>query len=104
MNGQSVGSRLRQEVRRLGYGRLTDFASATCIPYSTVQGYASDKRRPGGEHLSSMLEVGVDVAWVLTGKTFGSVSRCAAIEALAGDDRALAEAIQWLCRGRGATA
>lgn len=83
---ESIGTRLRREILNRGYKNLTTFADAAGIPYRTLQDYVADKRIPGGAVLARMAEVGIDVAWVLTGRPPGSISVDAAVDALSGGD------------------
>lgn len=63
----SLGTRLRQFIKLNGM-TVRQFEKATEIPYRSIHEYLSDKRKPGAEHLAKMIDAGVDIEWLLTGK------------------------------------
>ena len=68
VDAATIGTRLRREIRGLGYKTLAAFAADSGVPPSSLQKYADGKRKPGAEPLTSMAKAGVDVLFVLTGR------------------------------------
>lgn len=67
-----VGQRLRLFIRAQGMS-FREFERASGVPYKTLQQYLAGRRYPGGEHLARMAEVGLDINWLLTGRTPGDI-------------------------------
>ena len=90
---KAIGTRLREENRRLGHKHITTFAEAAGVPYRTMQGYVDGKRVPSGVHFGGLVAAGVDIVWVMTGQAAGSVSEAVALDVLADGNRDLADAL-----------
>ena len=93
---ETPGARLREAI--VARGRtLAAFAQEANIPYRTLQTYLSDHGKPGAEHLTRLLEAGIDVSWLLTGRVGPSVTEQSALRALSGGDAEFARALQAVC-------
>ena len=66
--------RLRDMLRWRGM-RQQAFATATGIPYKTIRRYLEGRSMPGAEHLARLAMIGVDVLWLLTGRSSGPMSQ-----------------------------
>lgn len=64
----SIGKRLRGQIDGL-WDSLKSFSDETGIPYRSVQDWLADKMIPGGKQLAVMAREGIDIAWVLTGRS-----------------------------------
>lgn len=64
--GSTVGSRLREWRRRLGFSQEA-FATSTGIPLQTIKGYELGHRQPGADALAAIASTGVNLNWLLTG-------------------------------------
>ena len=93
----TLGTRLRDAIVARGH-TLAAFAAETKIPYRTLQNYLADNRKPGAEHLAKMLDAGIDMTWLLTGRTRSAVSERAALDALSGGDGELRVALRTTSR------
>jgi transcriptional regulator with XRE-family HTH domain len=63
-----VGARLRTERRRLGLSQA-DFAQLATVSRRTQASYEAGDGAPGADYLSALSHAGVDVLFVVTGRT-----------------------------------
>lgn len=63
-----LAARLRVVVNLMSRNQR-EFAEQVGMPYRTLQDYLAGRSKPGADHLARMAERGVDVYWLLTGRT-----------------------------------
>lgn len=63
-----AGQRLRASIEGRGWS-LMDFSRRSGVPYRSLQDYVSGKSKPGFDQLTKFADVGLDVAFVLTGQS-----------------------------------
>lgn len=66
-NNELIGERLSEERRRLGLNQ-TVFSATAQITRKTLFGYESGARSPDAQALAMWAAIGLDVAYVVTGK------------------------------------
>jgi transcriptional regulator with XRE-family HTH domain len=66
-----IGGRLRRLLRMRGQS-IREFSEIAGIPYRTLQDYLAGKAKPGAEQLARVAAAGLDVNFLLTGKTLKS--------------------------------
>jgi transcriptional regulator with XRE-family HTH domain len=64
----TIAARLRAIIAFRGLS-IRDFADITQIPYRTLQDYLGSDRRPRADHLTRMATSGIDLNWLLTGRS-----------------------------------
>ncbi|MBF0192494.1 MAG: helix-turn-helix transcriptional regulator [Magnetococcales bacterium] len=69
-NIDSVGSRLREERKRLEMTQEA-FASFASVAVQTQRSYEAGRREPGASYLVSIAAAGADVSYILTGVRTG---------------------------------
>lgn len=78
----SIGKRLKDERKRLGYNQ-TDFSALGGVQISAQVNYENDRRYPDTAYLAAIATTGADVLYILTGEISGT--------ALTPDERQLLE-------------
>jgi transcriptional regulator with XRE-family HTH domain len=63
----SIGLRLTQERKRLGYNQVTLSAKAG-ISSATQISYEADGTRPDADYLCALNELGADIFYIITGE------------------------------------
>jgi len=76
-----IGERLQQERQRLGLTQA-EFAEACGSGKRQQSRYEAGEQVPGGEYLAGAAQLGVDVAYVLTGSASVSTGNVSAEDAL----------------------
>ena len=64
-----AGDRLRASIDGRGWS-LADFSRRCGVPYRSIQDYVAGKSKPGFEQLTKFALSGIDVSYVLTGRSF----------------------------------
>lgn len=64
----TIGDRLKAERKRLRLSQ-TYFARLGCVSLSTQKRYESAERIPDANYLAGLANIGVDMLFVITGKT-----------------------------------
>ena len=84
----TIGERLQEERARLGL-KQPDLFRITGISKKTISGYENDKTYPNAEFLAAIAAVGLDIAYILTGKRVLKISEASAGYDLRPDQKAL---------------
>lgn len=66
-----AGERLRASIEGRGW-TLAAFSRASGVPYRSIQDYVSGKSKPGFDQLAKFAERGLDLAYILTGKSINN--------------------------------
>lgn len=66
-----AGGRLRASIEGRGW-TLAVFSRISGIPYRSIQDYVADKSKPGFDQLAKFADKGLDVQYILTGKSADS--------------------------------
>jgi transcriptional regulator with XRE-family HTH domain len=68
---KGIGARLRTERERLGLSQ-SDFAAQTGVTRNTQANYEAEERSPDANYLAAAGSLGVNVPFVLVGKTLSA--------------------------------
>lgn len=66
-----AGDRLRASIEGRGW-TLAVFSRLSGVPYRSIQDYVADKSKPGFDQLAKFADKGLDVQYILTGKSADS--------------------------------
>lgn len=91
----SVGGRLKAARARLAKTQK-EMAEAAGIPFHSYQKYEMDSSMPGGQALAGLALLGIDLTWLLTGRSGADLAPAAV------DAELLATVIEGVNRAQGA--
>lgn len=73
-NTRSLGKRLKAARARLDKSQK-EMAGGAGIPIDTYQKYERDSSMPGGHALAGLARLGIDLSWLLTGRSGVEIAR-----------------------------